>query len=159
MTLLGPALIVHTLHVITAIVWAGAHVFMALVGWPTLRDRPAAEAQAVLARMSRTLGPLMAVTGSLVVVLGVLRGTVFGVVRSFTQLVETPYGRTFMLAALLTIVLAVHGARAGRTLEARIFRDGAWTPDAKRILRRSSVLEGSLLLAVIACMALMRFGL
>lgn len=147
-------LIVHTLHVASGMVWAGGAIFMALVGWRALLERPPGEARVTLERIGR----LMAISGSLVLILGIVRGTLLGPVRSWDFLIGSPYGRTFALALVVTVLLAIYGARSGRTLPARL-RDGdRWRPDAARIVRRDSAIHMAGLTVVVLCMCAMHFG-
>src|SRR5688572_10013167 len=118
-------------------VWGGGVIFMAFVGWRALRDRPPSEARPIFERVGR----LMAVSGSLVLVLGIVRGTVLGPVRSWDFLIGSPYGRTFALALVVTVLLAIHGARGGRTLPAQLWDGDRWRPEAARITRRDSVIN------------------
>jgi hypothetical protein len=105
-----------------------------------------------------------------VILLGILRGTVFGPVRSIDALLTT-YGLTWLLALVLAIGTFMYGMRVvGPTLE-RIGRiseadavnpDGSPTPAALALLgqaKRNGVIELLLFLAIFTCMILMRFGL
>lgn len=148
-------LIVHALHVLAGFVWGGGALFMAFVGWRALLDRPPAEARPTFERVGR----VMAVSGSLVLLLGIVRGTLLGPVRSWDYLIGTPYGHTFTLALVVTVVLAIHGARGGRTLPGKLWDGDRWRPDAARVVRRHSTIDVVGLTVVILCMCAMHFGL
>ena len=66
--------LVQWLHILMGITWFGGYIFLDFVIWPMLLKRPAAEAQAVLGLISRYAGPLMMVSGTLVILLGIARG-------------------------------------------------------------------------------------
>jgi uncharacterized membrane protein len=148
-------LIVHSLHVMAGMVWGGGAIFMALVGWRALLDRPPSEARPLFERV----GKVMAISGSLVLVLGVVRGTALGPVRSWDFLIGSAYGRTFGLALVVTVLLAIHGARGGRTLPARLWDGDRWRPEAAGIVRRDSAINVIGLAVVVLCMCAMHFGL
>ncbi len=147
-------LLVHTAHVLAGTVWFGGAVYMALLG-AALLDRSPRETLPVLARLGRA----MAASGSLVLVLGVVRGTGLGPVRSFHYLVSTAYGVTFAIALLVTVLLAMHGAITGRTLEAKLCDGDRWRADAARTIRRDNVISIGGMSVVVLCMCAMHFGL
>jgi uncharacterized membrane protein len=151
-------LVVHWLHVLGGIVWFGGHVFTAAVVWPALLRRPPAEARAVSEAMAKPAMRVMGPAGLLVLVLGFVRGTVLGPVRSWDALLFTPYGRTFGAALLLTFFL-MGASGGGRDAAARVWDGDRLRPDAARYLRRSAALNLGVLAAILACMVLMRFGL
>ncbi|HLT46743.1 MAG TPA: hypothetical protein VK002_05890 [Rubricoccaceae bacterium] len=152
-------LLVQWLHILAGVVWVGGYAFVSLALWPALLHRPAPEARALFDALARPIGILMGTSAQAAFWLGLLRGTVFGPVRSFAALFGTPYGRTFAAAIVLTVAAVVYGATSGRRLEARVWDGDAWRPGAARYLRRSSGIMLALLGAIVACMVLMRFGL
>lgn len=149
----------HGLHVLAGAVWAGAYIFHIAVIWPTLLRHPPAQAQAWFAATAPRVGALMAVSGSLTLLLGLLRGTWLGPVRSFDILFTTAYGRTFLAAALLTLFAMVYGKRTGQGMPQRLWEGDRLRADAVATVRRSSAISLLVLAAIFACMVLMRFGL
>lgn len=96
------------LHVIAAIAWLGTALTTELVVFP-LADRlpPAERARALLTHSlaeKRVIRPAVAA----VIVLGILRGTVWGPIRSL-DVFATPYGLTWLFALALTIGLYLWG--------------------------------------------------
>jgi hypothetical protein len=161
---------VQWLHVILAILWFGSVLYADVVIVPAFMTLPVniqrAAAAAIGVRANRVIPPV----AGLVILLGILRGTVFGPVRSIDALLTT-YGLTWLLALVLAIGTFMYGMRVvGPTLE-RIGRiseadavnsDGSPTPAALALLgqaKRNGVIELLLFLAIFTCMILMRFGL
>jgi putative copper export protein len=101
------AVAVHWLHVLFAVTWFGGHIARVLLVEPAVRTLPDAS-QAAFNRYvekyaTRLYVPVIIGVG----VTGVLRGTVFGPVKSVDALLGTPYGLTFLGAIGLGIFLAM----------------------------------------------------
>lgn len=148
---------VQWLHILAGLTWFGGQLFTYAVIWPALLRRPA-EARAV----SRALeGPAMRVmgpAGGLVFLLGIIRGTVLGPVRSLAAL-GTPYGLTFLAAIVLTFFLMGYGGSIQKQMETRVWSGEAFAPGAAAWLRMTGTVQMLGLAAILACMVLMRFGL
>lgn len=157
--MLEVVMVVHWLHVLGGIVWFGGHVFTAAVIWPALLRRPAPEARALSDAMARPAMRVMGPAGMLVLILGIVRGTVLGPVRSLDALVGTAYGWTFAAALLLTFFLMGYGGAMRREMESRVWDGDRFTPGAAAYLRRGSAVNLGGLALILACMVLMRFGL
>jgi len=159
--LLAPMLtltvVVHWVHVIAGLVWAGGLAFMVAALWPALVRRPS-EARALFAAVAPFAGRLMRAAGPLVLVLGVLRGTWLGPVRSWHALVGTAYGRTFLAATVLTFALAAYMGAVRGQFETRVWDGAALAPGAAAYLRRTRAVTLAGLAGIVACMVLMRFG-
>jgi putative copper export protein len=100
---------------------------------------------------------VMAVVSVSVLLLGIIRGTVFGPIQSFEAAFTTAYGITWLVALVVTIGLIVNGARNIGPL----FSTLADTPDypaaAARLVRLSQI-DLVMFGIVFTCMILMRFG-
>ncbi len=151
--------IVQWLHILFGITWFGGYIFMTFGIWPVLLLRPVPEARAFYTDLAEPVGKLMMISGSFVLLLGILRGTVFGIIRSFEVLFNTTYGLTWLVALILTIILTVHGAVSSKQYETRIWDGDQLRPDAVRYLRNNNVFALVLFGVVLACMVLMRFGM
>jgi len=151
--------IVEWLHILCGITWFGGYIFMTFAVWPTLLRRPVVEAQSFFTDFTKPVSNLMMVSGMAVVLLGILRGTVFGIIRSFEVLFTTPYGLTWLTALVLTLILTVHGAVSSKNLETRVWEGDHLRSDAARYLRNTNVFALVLFGTVLACMVLMRFGM
>jgi uncharacterized membrane protein len=152
-------IVVHWLHVLGGIVWFGGHVFTAAVIWPALLRRPAVEAKALSDAMAGPAMRVMGPAGMLVLVLGIVRGTVLGPVRSLDVLIGTAYGWTFAAALLLTFGLMGYAGSTRKEMESRVWDGDRFHPGAAAYLRRSSAINLGGLATILVCMVLMRFGL
>lgn len=151
--------IVQWLHILFGITWFGGYIFMTFAVWPTLLRRPVPEAKAFFNDLAQPVSKLMMVSGTAVLLLGILRGTVFGIIRSFEVLFNTTYGLTWLVALTLTMILTVHGAVSSKQYETRIWDGHQLRPEATHYLRDNNVFALVLFGAVLACMVLMRFGM
>jgi hypothetical protein len=94
----------------------------------------------------------------LVVLLGILRGTVFGPIDSIDALFGTAYGLTWLVALVVSIGLVIHGARSlGPAIEG--LGAAADFPRAAARVRRLATADLAGFAVVFTCMILMRFGL
>jgi len=158
MMLLSIAL-VQWLHILAGVVWFGGMVLFEFVIWPTLLRRPARESRAVYEALERPAGLVFASAGPATVLLGLLRGTWLGQIRSLAVLTGTAYGHTFLTALLLTAGLIAFGAVTRRKLPARVWNGDDYQPGAARFIGRNGVIEVLLMVMIVACMVAMRFGL
>ncbi|HVZ80011.1 MAG TPA: hypothetical protein VHE12_04330 [bacterium] len=146
------------LHLLFAGVLIGSTVFMNFVLWPVLLKRPSAESRAFFDASFKPVSVLMGASGGLTFLTGLLRGTVFGQIKTMADL-STAYGITFLVAAVLTLFMMIHGPRTGNMLlkavwDGKKYRQDA-APKAIGIVRFSLVM----ILAIFFCMVLLHFGL
>jgi len=92
------AVVFHWLHVLLAVLWFGGHMVRVLLVEPAVRRLPDASRLEVQAYVDRRATQIFVPTIIGVGVTGILRGTVFGPIKSFDALVGTPYGLTFLAA-------------------------------------------------------------
>ncbi len=152
------AQLVQWLHVLAGIVWVGGQVVFTVILTPVLLQMPAPDRRWFMEQLGHRAGPIMGLSGQLVLVLGILRGTWLGPIRSWGALVQTGYGRTFLVALLLTIAAMGHsGAVRLRAQRLAADEQGITDADARRLGRQHAVTL-VLLAAVVACMVRMRFG-
>jgi len=149
---------VQWLHVAAGALWMGGQVFTALVLWPAMLRRPPAEALDLMRTMGPRAGRVMGRAGMLVVILGPIRGTVLGPIRSW-QALATPYGLTFIAALLVTLALMAYGGATRGSLVARVWQGEGFHPGARAYLRRSALINLSGLAVIFTCMVLMHLGL
>ena len=150
--------LVHWLHVAAALVWGGGIVVMAVVIWPILLRRPATEAKAFYTSLGPTLGPRMGVSGLALLVLGAVRGVVYGPIDSFADL-GSPYGLTFVASAVATIALVVAGGRLRGMFDGRVWSGDDWAPGAARFVHTTNAVTVAWLGGIVLLMNLMRFGI
>lgn len=151
--------LVQWLHILMGITWFGGYIFLDLVVWPALLSRPAAAAEKASEALARFAGPVMASSGSLVVLLGIVRGTVLGPIRSFSFLFTTAYGATWLVALLVALVLTVWGASAHDRWVGPVWEGDRVRPGAVHRLRAAAIFELAGFAGILACMVLMGVGL
>jgi uncharacterized membrane protein len=150
-------ILVHWLHVLGAIVWAGSQLFLALAVWPALLQRPESDARTFVGALMPTAARILGPAGMLTIVTGLLRGTVFGPMRSWAAL-ATPYGITFLVSILIVAALTVRGGRLRTRLGPRVFGDGAFPDRARAFLDSQRRITVGALAVLVGAMVLMRFG-
>jgi uncharacterized membrane protein len=146
---------VQWLHVLLGITWFGYAIAMYFFVTPALRALPESEARATNSRLGEIGLRAFPIISALVLILGVLRGTLFGRIQSFEALTTT-YGIVFLIALLGTLGLIFTGAR----YIGPITRDLRDTPDfgaSVARLERISRIDLGLFAVVFTCMILMRF--
>ena len=151
--------VVHWLHILAGVVWFGGTAAFGLVIWPTLLRRPAHESRSLYQAFEKPAGLVFASAGNAAVLLGILRGTWLGQVRSLSVLTGTPYGQTFLAALFLTIGFIAFGGATRGKLPARVWNGDAYQSGAARFIHRSGLVELVLMVLIVACMVAMHFGL
>lgn len=160
---------VQWLHVLLGITWFGAAITANLIFVPALSRLPLDRQREVggpYGEVSQRIIPIVAVG---VIVLGILRGTVFGQIKSLDAL-TTAYGLTWLLALILAtatfawgkwrIEPALHRMNA-IPIDQALDSDGRPSPAMSAALdsvKRVAGLELIGFIAVFTCMILMRFG-
>ncbi len=164
---------VQWLHVIFAIFWFGGSLYLDFVLMPVLQKIPPSSARDVGRAVVPRMAMLMRIAGVLVIVLGLLRGTVWGPLPPGDGSLSfgSTYGMTWSISILLAIaIFAVGDGVVGRTARKLYGDDSLWsfasaggpppagfTALAGR-LRIGSLVQLVLFVAVFTCMILMRFG-
>ncbi len=151
-------LLVQWLHVIAGLVWVGGHVVAGYLLPRAMVGKPASAARAVYDPFSRVLQPLLIAAGTVVLLAGILRGTLFGPVRSLDAAFGSAYGVTWLLALALTVTLMAHADRWQRQLPELIWNGDLRGREAQARVDRHGVMELTLFAGILACMVLMRFG-
>jgi putative copper export protein len=148
---------VQWLHVLLGITWFGYAISIYFLVRPAINQEPEAQQRLTYTRMGQIAARVMAVVSVSVLLLGIIRGTVFGPIQSFEAAFTTAYGITWLVALVVTVGLIVNGARNIGPL----FSTLADTPDypaaAARLVRLSQI-DLVMFGIVFTCMILMRFG-
>jgi uncharacterized membrane protein len=152
-------LLTQWLHILMGIVWFGGYVFLDFVLWPTLLRLPVQQAKTASALISKFAGPIMASSGTLVVLLGIIRGTVFGPITSLSVLFTSAYGLTWLAALLVSMLLIIWGAEFHDRAIGPIWDGDSLRAGAASRLRLGTILEMTGFGLVLACMVLMGAGL
>ena len=150
--------VIQWLHVLLGILWFGYALSMFFLVSPALAEMPEGQGRITNARIGEIGKKVFPFVGMAVLLLGVVRGTLFGPIDSLEVLFGTAYGWTWLVALVTTIALFVTGARfIGPAFEG--LKDAADYPAAVQRLRRISMIDLGLFAIVFTCMILMRFGL
>lgn len=161
------AFVVQWLHVLLAILWFGNSLSLATITIPALNRLPLVRQQEVGALLGQQGMKVIDVVAPAVILLGIVRGTVFGPIRDADALFGTAYGITWLVALVLAIATFIWGrfvivpATLALT-RAPVNADGSPTPELEAALdraKRVTVLELVGFLAIFTCMILMRFNL
>ena len=98
--------IVHWLHVLFAVTWFGGHISRVVLVEPAVRTLPESAQQQFNRYIERYATRIFVPVIIGVGVTGILRGTVFGPIKSFEALFGTPYGLTFLAAIAFGLLAA-----------------------------------------------------
>jgi uncharacterized membrane protein len=158
---------VQWLHVLLGIIWFGYSLAMAIFVIPVISSLPIPVQRQIGARLGSRTEPILDVLVPTIVVLGVIRGTVLGPIRSVADAFTTAYGITWLVALVAAVVVYLWSRfviiGAVRRLNATpLTADGGPTPEMEAALSRAkqvTVLELLGFLVIFTCMILMRFGL
>lgn len=151
--------IVQWLHIAAGLFWIGANIYQDYVIWPALMSRPAAEAHATYDASAKYAAPLMMASGTTVMLLGIIRGTLLGPIKSFGYLLTTPYGLTWLVALATMIFLVAWGGRFRSGIESHIWDEDRFQPAAMQYIRSHTLVSNICFGVILACMVLMRFAL
>jgi hypothetical protein len=146
---------VQWLHVLLGIVWFGFAISMYFLVSPALAEIPESQGRITNSRLAQAAGRVFPVVSLLVLLLGILRGTVFGRIQSINALTTT-YGIVWIIALVTTLGLFFTGARfIGPQFEG--LKDAPGYGAALERLRAVSRIDLGLFGVVFTCMILMRF--
>ena len=158
-------IVVQWLHVLFAIFWFGSRFVVTFILLPAMRRVKQSEQAAFLGELIRHFVRVEPALGIATIVLGFLRGTVFGVVTDAGVALGTPYGRTWTVALALGLVAAALGGAVGANFTALraipVAADGSSQPAFDAQIGRTltfSYASFAVFLAIFTCMILLRFG-
>jgi len=151
-------IVIDWLHIGSGIVWVGGYAFATFIIWPALLRRPAVEALAMFDAINKPISQLMGGSAQAVFWLGILRGTVFGPIKSTEVLFKTPYGHTFMGAIVLTLVAVVISAVSASRLRATVFDGDSFRVGGVKKVLRTNYFVLLLFAIILAFMVTMRYG-
>ncbi len=145
------------LHILFGSIFIGSLIYLRLVLWPTLLTRSSAEARTFYETLLKKTNVLLAASGGLNFILGILRGTLLGQLRS-AEAWGTPYGITFSIALLATLILLILSPRLGPALLKKVWNGTSFAPGAAQKVNRNFIFPLLLVLVILTCMVLMHFG-
>ncbi len=159
-TVLGlnlPHLAINTLHLLSASLWAGGLLALAIIVLPLLRGDPPSRALGLT--LLRSFGPLAAASVAVLAVTGLyLSGHL---VASLDALVETRYGVNLALKVGLVLIAGLMGflnssslhAALARFLGRLLRRPDTWKPFSLNALRTTVMLESGLVSVILVLAA------
>jgi uncharacterized membrane protein len=157
------------LHVLLGITWFGAAITGNLILIPALMKLPLDRQREVGGHYGEQASKVLTIAAMGVILLGILRGTVFGSIRSLDALTTT-YGITWLVALVAASATFAWGkwviepaiGRMNAVPVSEAFQaDGKPSPAmlvALGAVKRVSALELLGFIVVFTCMILMRFG-
>jgi uncharacterized membrane protein len=162
---------VQWLHVLGGIFWFGGTLYINFVAIPALRRARPEAAREVSRNLNRQGERVIFPVALATIVLGFLRGTVFGPIQNVDFLFGTAYGWTWLFGLAAAIATMAWGSRVLVPAANRLAdNDVAWTstpdgkptPEAQAAIApvvRLALLELVGFAAIFTAMILMRFGL
>ncbi len=162
--------VIQWLHVLLGIIWFGTVLYNALILIPAITPMPLDRQREVGRVIGEQAFKVIRPVAMAVIVLGILRGTVFGPIKSLDAL-TTAYGITWLVALAFAIGAYFWGERVVGTAIERmnavpqaeaVGPDGAPTARLTAVVddvKRKAVLELGFFFVIFTCMILMRFGL
>ena len=160
---------VQWLHVIAAITWFGSVIYADFILIPAITTLPPREQRSAGGAIGAQATKVIPPAAIAVIVLGILRGTVWGRIHSVDTLTTT-YGIVWLVALVLAVATFAFGklviepsiARLNAfSLEDAVLADGRPNPAltvAVDAIKRNALLELGLFLVIFTCMILMRFN-
>jgi uncharacterized membrane protein len=164
-------IVIQWCHVLLGLFWFGSTLYFDIVLVPAVTTLPLELQRTISQPLAFRADRVFIPSALLVMLLGLLRGTIWGPVKSWEFLFGTPYGLTFLVAFLATIATFVCGvfltSRAARKLDtfplAEVKQPGgasalAFAAQVQRV-KLFALIELLGFFVVFTCMILMRFGL
>jgi uncharacterized membrane protein len=154
------------LHVLLGILWFGNSLVVAAILIPSLNPLPILTQREVGSRYGERATRLFDVLVPVLIVLGVIRGTLLGPIQNVDDVLGTPYGVTWLVALIAAIAtflwgrIMINGALR-RLNAAPLNADGTASAQLEAETSRVKivvVLELVGFLVIFTCMILMRFG-
>lgn len=98
-------IVVQWLHALLGIFWFGSALYVNVILVPTLMGLPLEKQQEVSGRLAHRSSQVLLPVAAVVIVLGFLRGTVFGQLHSLADVFGGAYGVTWLVALLTGLAL------------------------------------------------------
>lgn len=155
------------LHILGGILWFGNSLVLAVILIPALDRLPIAAQREIGSHLGERSERVFMVVGPAVILIGIIRGTLLGPIKSADVLFGSAYGITWLVAlvaAILTFLWGkfVIGSAVAVMNAAPLNSDGSATEElaaATSRVKMIATLELVGFLVIFTCMILMRFGL
>jgi uncharacterized membrane protein len=159
--------VVQWLHVLLGILWFGNALVLDVIVIPAINRLPIVAQREVASHIGSRATPIFHVVVPAIILLGIIRGTVLGPIKSVDLLLGSAYGLTWLTALVVTILTYLFGLFAiipalRKMNLAPMNPDGSPTPGLAAAIGHVKRLVGLELLGflvIFTCMILMRFGL
>lgn len=159
---------VQWLHVFLGIIWFGTVLCLNFIVIPSISSLPLGQQGGISQKIAQNADRLIFPVSTLVIIIGFLRGTVFGSVTTLSAAFGSTYGITFVVATLLGLAVYGWGLLAVHPTAGRINKEvmamgeaGKVTETFTKLIQRIklfSLIELLGFLALFTTMILMRFG-
>lgn len=150
---------VQWLHVLGGIFWFGGVLFSSVILAPAMMSLPPQTAAAVFEIFARRAW-VGETVGGVTILLGIVRGTVLGPIKSLDFLLGTPYGITWGIALLLGLGILALGHLVIKPSSDRMkVAIAAGDRAAMRVQLAPVLATVAGFFGIFTCMILMRFGL
>jgi uncharacterized membrane protein len=158
--------VVQWLHVLLGILWFGAALYTDVILIPAISHMSLEKQRELGAALGVRGTAVFRIVGPAIIVLGFVRGTVFGPIKSIDAL-TTAYGITWLVALVVALALyrwafTTYAGALKALTTVPLAPDGSATPEvvaATDRVKRLAVLELVFFFVIFTCMILMRFGL
>jgi uncharacterized membrane protein len=158
------------LHVLMGITWFGAVIYNDFILLPALMKVPVDQQRAVGGAIGEQATKVLTAAAIAVIVLGIVRGTVFGQIKTVDFLFGSAYGITWLVSLVVALITLYWGVKViGDALKRfgafdmsrASLADGSPNPEFTALvadIKRKSSIELLFFLVIFTCMILMRFG-
>ena len=102
-------LLLQWFHVLLGIFWFGSVLYLNVIVTPTILRLPLEQQRAVTIPLGFFSDRVLTPVSVLVILLGIVRGTLLGPIHDLPSLFGTQYGITFLVALFMTVGLALWG--------------------------------------------------
>jgi uncharacterized membrane protein len=163
------AFVAEFLHILLGIFWFGGVLYLDFIVIPSFLALPPTVFRPASLGLAKRGGQVIPGVAIGVIVLGIVRGTVFGPIKSADAL-GTNYGLTWLAALVIAIVTFAWGYFMLARPSERLFSDDAnWALDATgnpppatqallKVIQRNGLIELLFFLAILVCMVLLSMG-
>jgi uncharacterized membrane protein len=157
---------VQWLHVLLGIFWFGSALYVDIILIPAINHLSLEKQREIGAALGVRGTAVFRVVVPILILLGFLRGTIFGPIRSLDAL-TTAYGITWLVALVVTIALyrwafTTYTDALQALTKVPLAPDGSATPEVEVATNRVkllAVVELAFFFVIFTCMILMRLGL
>jgi uncharacterized membrane protein len=160
-------IVVQWLHVLLGILWFGNALVLDVIVIPAINRLPIVAQREIASYIGSRSTPIFHVIVPLIILLGFVRGTILGPIKSVDALLGTAYGVTWLVALITAIATYLWGLfviiPSLRVMDAMPLNvDGSATPELANATDRVKLVVSLELIGffvIFTCMILMRFGL